>query len=290
MGKNINTKLECRINRTESVESFLKDIRQYPVMTKEETTNAFIRLQNGDESAREEIFNANLRFMFSVASKFANGDDILDLVNEMAFGMRKAIDTFDYQMGYSFISYAVHWLYACVSEYRMKYSNIVRNTIAYRNGQKANKVSEKFFATNGRMPSEDELLDILETEYNMEIKGRMDLFSVKSESMDNVIDEDGTTAGEIGEVAMATAAGNEYEGEMDREHNQYVAEKILSKLPLKHREIIEMYFGIGKYEGESMDKESIGERIGISSERVRQIIEGSLGKLRDMAQRKVIAW
>lgn len=290
MSMRINTKSECRINRTESVESFLRDIRQYPVMTKEETTNAFIRLRNGDESARTEIFNANLRFMFSVASKYANGDDILDLVSEMAFGMQKAIDSFEYQKGYTFISYAVHWLYASVTEYRIKCGNIVRNTIAYKNASKVNKVNDKFFATNGRMPSEDELLEILESEYNMEINGRLDVFSAKAESMDNVIDEDGTTAGEIGAVAMATSTINEYVDEMNKEHNQYVVETILSKLPLRYKEIMEMYYGIGKYEGMAMDREAIGEKLGMTRERVRQIIESSLSKLRDMAKRKAIAW
>lgn len=286
----INTRIANTINRTNSVESFLRDTRKYPVMTKEETTNAFIRLNNGDETAREEIFNSNLLFMFSLASKFAKGDNILDLVGEMSFGMQRAIDTFEYQKGYTFLSYAVHWLYASITAYFEKYSTIVKSTNSHLIGNKAHKAGEKFFAENGRMPSEEELMDILESEYNLQIKNRTDLVSVKAESMDGVIDEDGTTVGEVGELAVTTATHNEYEDTINAEHNAHCVDAILSRIPLKNREIIEMYFGVGKYDGMAMDKDAIAEKLGCTSERVRQIIEGSLSKLRDMAKRGVIAW
>ena len=212
----------------------------------------------------------------------------MDLVSVATFGIYRAIDAFDAKKGLRFLSYAVHWMRAEISEYYDTDAQLVRNKMQHKVGARATVVNDKFYAENGRFPSEEELVEILESEYNVELKKRSDVLRHSYTSLNSKIDEDGATLEEVGEVAMATSCRNEYEDSIESEDNAHILEKLLSTLPLRNRTILEMSVGMGDYEGIERDDDAIAEELGLTRERVRQIRLNSLAALKERAK-KVLA-
>lgn len=273
------------INRTDAVTSFLRDARKYNVLTADEEKAVIARIKAGDESAKAELINANLRFIFSLANKFAQGDNIMDMVSEATIGAYEAIDKYDVETGTRFLSYAVHYMRMQISEHYKMYGNIVRKKDDARIGAKANKAENKFFAENGRYPSEDELIDMLNEEYGLALKERRDVVPIKAYSLDNTVgDEDeGWNVGEVGDIAMATASTNEFVAVEEAEQNSHIVEMFLSQLSIRDREIIRMAFGINE-ERVAYDNEAIAEKLGLTAERVRQIIEKTIKGMRSRSK------
>lgn len=282
--RTINTTTANIINRTPAVTAFLASARKYNVLTAEEELAIFARIAKGDEAAKAELVNHNLRFIFSLASCFAKGDEIMDLVSIATIGMYNAIDSFESARGFRFLSYAVHYMRAEISEYYRTDANMVRKGYDFKAVSKANKVANKFFAEQGRMPSEEELIDILNTEYNMEIKSRMEIVGARYESMDEEVGEDGDTAGEIGELATRTASVNDFEGEVEREQTEYAVNRLIATLTPKEQNILRMAYGLTEDRVE-YDDESIALRYGLTAERVRQIKVGAVKKLKEKKER-----
>ena len=285
MARKIDVRCGSTKSRTEASEQFLATARKYPVLTADEEKEVIARIKRGDESAKGELVNANLRFLYSLATKFAQGEEVMDLISVATIGMMRAMDSYESNCGVRFLTYAVHWMRAEISEYFDTDAQLVRNKQQYKFGARCDAVSNKFFAENGRYPSESELVDMLQEQYNMEISSRSVLLSHTYSSLNSQIDEDGTTAEEVGEVAVATASRNEFEDEVDAEDNRYKVEKLLATLPIRSRTILEMSFGMGIYEGREMDDEAIAEQMGLTSERVRQIRVKSLVALKERAAR-----
>ena len=267
--------------RTAAEEAFLKDARRYNVLTADEESEIVSRIQMGDERAKSELVNANLRFIYSLATKFSQGDDVLDLCSLATIGMYTAMASYDATKGVRFLSYAVHYMREEISEYFATDAQLVRNKMG-RIATKANGISEKFFNAEGRYPTEDELVEILESEYNVAIKSRTAVLNHSYNSLSDRKDEDGATAEEVGEIAVATASRNDYEREMDNEDNRYKVAKILAILPERTRTILEMSFGVGDYDTEYED-EAIAEKFGLTAERVRQIKVKALANLKGRA-------
>lgn len=282
MARTINTTTATIITRTASVDKFLADARQYPVLTAEEQTALAVRAKQGDVKAQNDLINCNLRFIFSVASKFAKGDEVLDLVSAATIGAIEAIQSFDESLGTTFLSYAVHYMRLGISEYFAMDAQLVRNK-GNRLVTRANALSGKFYAEEGRYPTEDELIEMIEAEHGIEVKNRLAILNHNYASLSAKIDEDGTTAEEVGEIAVVTSSRNEYEGEMDAEENSYKVAKLLSTLPEKMRTILEMSFGIG-YEN-AFDDDAISEKLCCSAERVRQLKIKALASLRERGAR-----
>lgn len=274
--RSIDTRVSGIISRTDAVSQFLADARKYAVMTAEEEAEAFKALKNGDEVQRTNIVNANLRFVFSLASKFAKGDEILDLCSCATIGMMEAMDSFEYQRGFRFLSYAVHYMRMEISNYFLNVAPMIRRTNAAIIGSKDKKLAEKFYQSEHREPTEDELKEMLEKEYNIELGNRMDTLRVSKSSLSEEVGED-ATAEEIGEVAVRTASINEYEVEVEKEQTARVAGLFIKTLAPREQNIIKKAFGIGC---EAMLDEAIAEEYGMTSERVRQIKEQAIKKMK----------
>lgn len=284
MARKINTTTANIINRTASVTAFLEGIRRYSVMTTEEEQEIFEKISNCTDEAvkdnlKNEVINSNLRFVFSLCSCFAKGDEILDLVFETIDGVKKCIDTFEYQRGTRFIYYAVHYMREGISEYFRKNGNLVRQTNNNKIGSKANKLAEKFYQSEMRMPTEEELVDMLNSEYNIAIKDRYEVIAPKVSSLNDIVGEEGEEAGEIGELAMVMSSQNDYEVEIENEAKKALCDKLLSILPVRERAIVEMFFGCNE-ERIAYDYDAIAEKYGLTSERVRQICTSSIAKLK----------
>lgn len=285
MARAIDVRCGSTKSRTMATELFMAEARKYNVLTADEELELIHKAQAGDESAKTALVNHNLRFLFSLASKFAKGDEAMDLVSYATIGMYKAIDSYDATRGLRLLSYAVHWMRAEISEYYNGDAQLVRNKQQYKVAARSVRVNDKFFAENGRYPSEAELVEILNSEYNLELKKRSDVLRHSYTSLNSKIDEDGATLEEIGEVAMATACHNEVEDSIESEDRAHTLEKLLSTLPLRNRMILEMSVGMGDYEGIERDDDAIAVELGLTRERVRQIRLKSLATLKDRAKR-----
>jgi len=283
--RTITTTTANTIVRTPAVTSFLADARKYPILPEEEITANIKLAKQGDVAARHKVINSYLMFMFSLCTKFAKGDEALELVSLASIGTDKAIDSFDATKGFKFISYAVHYMRMEISEYYRTIHPMIRTSNNAKIGSKANKIAEQFYQSEMRMPSEEELIEALEAEYGIVIKDKRDVASVKVSSISEQVGDEDATAEEVGEFAEVSATTNEFVAVAEQEEKSRAAHLFLSTLNARDANIMKMIFGIDEWENNPQAEESIADRYGLTAERVRQIKETTLARLRTRAKR-----
>ena len=257
-----------------SLDKYLQEIGREELVTPEEEVELAQRIREGDPVALEKLTRANLRFVVSVAKQYQNqGLSLPDLINEGNLGLIKAAEKFDETRGFKFISYAVWWIRQSILQALAEQSRIVRlplNQVGSLN--KISKALGKFEQENERLPSDEELAEIIDVPRDkiadtMRVSGRhisVDAPFVEGEDnslLDILPNEDSPSAdkGLVGESLSL---------EIDR---------ALQILTPREREIIKSFFGIGCQE---MTLEEIGERLDLTRERVRQIKEKAIRKLK----------
>ena len=268
-----------------SVNAYLKDVNRYKVLTAGEEAELVQRMRAGDEAAREKLTTANLRFVYAVAKRYANSDNLLDLVQEGNKGLITALDSFDPEKGTRFLSCAVWYITRTILAYINGENMLIRKTNNTKTVYKIPKIRDKFYAENSRYPDVDELAAILETEYGLKIKDKTDLLDISTTSINTCFDDEDARAFEnTPYFTEKTAVDNDYLPEMNEEHNSIVSGILMSNLSEKEQTIIRMAFGIG-YNKEYTNAE-IGEELGMSGERVRQLRHAAVEKMRELAVAK----
>lgn len=265
-----------------SLDKYLQEIGKEELITVEEEVELAQRIKKGDQAALEKLTRANLRFVVSVAKQYQNqGLSLPDLINEGNLGLIKAAEKFDETRGFKFISYAVWWIRQSILQALAEQSRIVRlplNQVGSLN--KINKAFSKFEQENERKPSPEELADSLELPADkvadtLRVSGRhisVDAPFVEGEDnslLDVLINSDSPNADRS--LMMESLA---------RE-----IERALATLTERESDIIRMFFGIGCQE---MTLEEIGERFGLTRERVRQIKEKAIRRLRHTSRSKLL--
>lgn len=266
-----------------ALEKYLQEIGREEMITVEEEAELAARIRKGDNKALERLVRANLRFVVSVAKQYQNqGLGLPDLINEGNVGLIKAAEKFDETRGFKFISYAVWWIRQSILQALAEQSRIVRlplNQVGSVN--KISKVLAKFEQENERRPSVAELAEELNIEEDkisevLRVSGRQ--VSVDAPFQD----------GE--ENCLLDVLTNEdaphTDSPMDKESLCSELDNILSAV-LKDREkkVIVMSFGIGCHE---KSLEEIGDLLGLTRERVRQIKEKSLRKIKNDPGSKIL--
>jgi RNA polymerase primary sigma factor len=265
-----------------SLDKYLQEIGKEELITVEEEVELAQRIKKGDRQALEMLTRANLRFVVSVAKQYQNqGLSLPDLINEGNLGLIKAAEKFDETRGFKFISYAVWWIRQSILQALAEQSRIVRlplNQVGSLN--KLNKAFNKFEQENERTPTPEEMAETLEIPKEkiadtMRVSGRhvsVDAPFVEGEDnslLDVLVNND------------SPKADNSLIGEsLNRE-----IERALSTLTERERDIIKLFFGIGVQE---MTLEEIGERFGLTRERVRQIKEKAIRRLRHTSRSKLL--
>lgn len=285
MARVIDTTITNTTTNTKALLALTAEIRRYDVLSAERESELFSEFATATESRkaeiRKEIANANMRFVLSVAKKYSgDGDKVCELVSIGTMGIYKAVDTFDLSKGFRFISHAVHWIRAEISEYFRSEDALVRRSNNAKIGGKENAVRQRFLQTEMREPSEDEIISALESEYGIKVLDKCDVVKVTTARLDDNVssDGDGDTLSEIGDVAMAMASVNGYERESELEDARYRAARLLKGLSFRESEIVCRKFGIG-YDRE-YELDEIADTLGYTHERVRQILRDTLTKLR----------
>ena len=265
-----------------SLDKYLQEIGREELIGVDEEVELAQRIRKGDQKALEKLTKANLRFVVSVAKQYQNqGLSLPDLINEGNLGLIKAAEKFDETRGFKFISYAVWWIRQSILQALAEQSRIVRlplNQVGSLN--KINKALSKFEQDNERMPSPDELAEILDIPRDkiadtLRVSGRH--VSVDAPFVDG---EDNSLL----DVLVNNDSPNADKGLVNESLNKEI-ERALSTLTERERDIVKDFFGIGTQE---MTLEEIGEKFGLTRERVRQIKEKAIRRLRHSNRSKLL--
>jgi RNA polymerase primary sigma factor len=268
------SKVYVNVNGDDSISKYFKDVRKSELLTSEEEIKLAERILDGDEKAIDRLVNSNLKFVISVAKEYqGQGLALPDLINEGNYGLVKAATRFDHTKGFRFISYAVWWIRQSIIQSLNDNARMIRlpsNVINKISTMK--KEIEKFKLQNEREPIYGDLFD---DEGNL-----IDIFSgPMCSSLNEAINEEGDELYLLLEDKDALEEENFY-GVDERVKDEI--DKVLSSLSDREREIIECYYGINK-DYDSMTLEAIGDKYNLTKERIRQIKEKAIRKIRHNA-------
>lgn len=269
-------------DRTDSLlNSYLRDISKYKILEVSEVNDLIIKAQSGDIEAKNKVIQSNLRFVVTIAKQFQNrGIPLMDLISSGNYGLIKSIDKFDIEKGVPFLSYAIWWIRQSIynsiywqsKEIRLPMSQqLLVNTIV--------DVTDRFLKEYHRNPSSIEISEI--TNIPTEQIDYLAQFSNKLVSVDDFIggDEDNNQVCDVipdGEIPLE-----------DQINKKYVTEElknILSKLTIREHDLICMLYGIGM---PTVNSKVIAEMFGVGGERIRQMKETALSKLRKRFSNKL---
>ena len=251
-----------------SLDKYLQEIGREVLVTVEEEVELAQAIKKGDQAALDKLTRANLRFVVSVAKQYQNqGLSLPDLINEGNLGLIKAAQKFDETRGFKFISYAVWWIRQSILQALAEQSRIVRlplNQVGSLN--KISKALSKFEQENERRPSPEELVDLLDISVDAPFVEGED-----NSLLDVLTNEDSPLA----------------DSSLNQESLSKEVERALSQLHERERDILKMFFGIGCQE---MTLEEIGAKFDLTRERVRQIKEKAIRRLKGQKSRLLKAY
>ena len=265
-----------------SIDKYLQEIGREDLLTVDEEVQLAQRIRQGDQAALEKLTRANLRFVVSVAKQYQNqGLSLPDLINEGNLGLIKAATKFDETKGFKFISYAVWWIRQSILQALAEQSRIVRlplNQVGSLN--KLNREQTRFEQKNERVPSDEELASTLnisseKVTETMKING-------KQMSMEAPFGDDE-------ENCLLDVMPNENIPHTDniliRESLNNEVERALSTLTEREKAIVKHFYGIGVPD---LTLEEIGNKLGLTRERVRQLKEKAIRRLRHRSRSKLL--
>lgn len=278
---NINTNKSLAAENG-ALSMYLKDIEKIPLIGRDEEYDLAIRAKNGDAAARERLVNGNLRFVVSIAKQFqGRGLPLIDLISEGNIGLLTAIDKFEPEKGYHFISYAVWWIRQSIMQALAEQSRIVRlplNQVGAVN--KINRAVNRFEQEHERKPSTQELSDDVDLPVD-KIDEAM-AANTRHVSMDAPFSDSDDSS-------LLDLLANDDIPDTDRslvdESLKTEVSQALMTLSERERNIVKAFFGIGQPE---MTLDEIGMKFGLTRERVRQIKEKALRHLRNNSKHNTL--
>lgn len=268
---------------SQSLDKYLTEISREDMITAEQEVELAKKIKKGDQRALEKLVRANLRFVVSVAKQYQNqGLTLPDLINEGNLGLIKAAQRFDETRGFKFISYAVWWIRQSILQAIAEQSRIVRlplNQVGSLN--KINKIYAQLEQELERPPVADELAAALEIPED-KVKDTMSV-SGRHVSVDAPLkeDEDFSLLDLISNNESPSA-----DGDLMRESLQKEIERSLETLTERERDVIRLFFGIGMNHGLTL--EEIGDKFDLTRERVRQIKEKAIRRLRQNSRSRLL--
>lgn len=263
------------------LDQYLQEIGQIQLLTPQEEVTLAQAIKSGDQNALHRLTRANLRFVVSVAKKYqGQGLTLADLINEGNYGLIKAAQRFDETRGFKFISYAVWWIRQAILQALAEQSRVVRLPLN-RIGtiSKIRKTSARLAQTHERQPNIEELA--VELEVDVEKVREAMQHTGRHLSMDAPFNEDDDNS--LLDVLPDDDDVKPDDSLMD-ESLKIDIERALNLLHPREAEITRLYFGIGREH--PLTLEEIGQRFGLTRERVRQIKEKALRKLRQKHRRE----
>lgn len=265
-----------------SLDKYLQEIGHEELISAEEEVELARRIKTGDRKALEKLTKANLRFVVSVAKQYQNqGLSLPDLINEGNIGLLKAAEKFDETRGFKFISYAVWWIRQSILQAIAEQGRVVRLPLNQVDSvNRINKVLSKFEQENERRPSVDEIAD--KTDLPHEKIEDVLKVNTRQVSVDApMADGDGTSMIDF----MQSDSDSSTDEELLKESLRAEIASALSVLNDRERNVIEAFYGINQPE---CTMEEIGKKYGLTRERVRQIREKAIRRLKQNTQNKML--
>ena len=267
---------------SQAVEKYLQEISKISMITPEEETTLAQRIKMGDQRALDKLVQANLRFVVSVAKQYQHqGLSLSDLINEGNLGLIKAAQRFDETKGFKFISYAVWWIRQSILQALAEQARIVRlplnqvGTIS-----KINKTFSQLEQEFERAPSAAEIGQ------HLEIDSKKVRDSMKSSGRHVSVDAPYREGEDFGMIDMMSGNGPKTDDGLIRESLIQEIERSLTTLSQRERQVIRMFYGIGKKQGMTLDE--IGAEFDLTRERVRQLKEKAIRRLRHNSRSKLL--
>ena len=267
-----------------SLDKYLQEIGKEELITVEEEVELAQRIKKGDQEALEKLTKANLRFVVSVAKQYQNnGLSLGDLINEGNLGLIKAAECFDETKGFKFISYAVWWIRQSILQAIAENSRLVR--LPLNKISSINKVNKFFFRLEQefqREPTAEEIalkMDVPEKEVKDSLR-----IANRPLSMDAPLSTDEDSSNLYDVMITGDNAISDAEREMNADSLRTEIDRYLAILDERDALILRMYYGLGGYT--AMSLEEIGDRVGLTSERVRQIKSKAIKRLKNSCRSK----
>jgi RNA polymerase primary sigma factor len=268
---------------TLSLDKYLQEIGKVELLSAEKEVELAKLIKKGDRKALETLIKANLRFVVSVSKQYQNqGLSLPDLINEGNLGLIKAAERFDETRGFKFISYAVWWIRQSILQALAEQARIVRlplNKIGSLN--KINKAFSQLEQEFQRDPTTDEVAELMETKPDL-VEGALNFAGVQI-SMDAPLREE--EANNLYDVMMNDDSPNPEASLLNDSLRQEI-ERSLATLGDREAEILRFYFGLNGYQPHTL--EEIGNEFGLTRERVRQIKEKAIKKLKNQYRNRLL--
>ncbi|HEX32618.1 MAG TPA: sigma-70 family RNA polymerase sigma factor [Candidatus Acetothermia bacterium] len=269
------------------IRTYFGEISRVPLLTREDEVTLSTRIEAGDKRAKEELAEANLRLVVSIAKKYRGcGLPFLDLIQEGNLGLMKAIEKFDYTKGYKFSTYATWWIRQAILRAITNRSRTIRvPTHINELIRKIYQLERSHLKETGEMPSSENLAVELETTEENIIKAKKTAQSMTSLDMPIGYDDDGSVLGDFIEDRSVDSPERET---FDHLLVQELEQALDERLTDREKRILELRYGLNDYQPRTLDE--VGVEFGISRERVRQIQKEALAKLQDSGLKHRLEW
>ena len=288
---------QITVRDTQSFNKYLTEVSNIPLLTSEEELELSKRIQReGDREALNKLVNANLRFVISVAKQYSGQAPLIDLVQEGNAGLIKAAEKFDETRGFKFISYAVWWIRQSIMQYLSEHQRQIRlplNKIGAVN--KINQASSELEQILERVPNSYEISEyLMDLEYNKPNGDPSRYTEDKIESLlgqnqrISHLDAPMTSDDDAGTMLdfMSGEDENDINKKLKTRDLRVELERIMKDFPFREREALTLYFGLFGREPKSL--EEIGAEFDLTRERVRQIKEKALERLKRSSSRRIL--
>jgi RNA polymerase primary sigma factor len=285
-------------NRTNTMVDYFNDIKKFETdLTYEDELALFGLYKNGTSKekakARKILIEANQRFVVSVARAYAKNNNLMDLIDEGNIGLMEAIDAFDPNVKVEgktvkFMTFAVHYIRRAINQYNVNNDSIVKKANISKTYHIIAQARNKFLQENGRQPTPEELKEVANKCYGVKIKDTTDMLDVKVTYIDEGTvgdDEDDTNLAAISVYNTYSANGNAYEKAAKDEYNKEMVSSLLKVLTPREQTVIKLAFGIGQ--SRELTNAEIGDKIGLTTERVRQMRASIMGRLKSEFKKKI---
>ena len=267
----------------DGVKAYLKSIGNHPRLNFEQEKELSVRALQGDQEAINSLVECNLKLVVPIAKKYYGcGLPLLDLIQEGNIGLIKAAEKYDGSKGFRFSTYATYWIRQAISRALSDHSRTIRipaNMVELLS--KVKKATAELIQKNEKQPSDEEIAEYLGVEAD-KVQIVMDI-SQAITSLDIPVDDDGETS--IGDLIADHSAENPLANLM-REANLQIVETVLNTLSSKEADVLRMRFGINA--DKPMTLEEVGKHYGVTRERIRQVENKAIRKLRNPIRAKAL--
>lgn len=270
--------------RTDTLRRYYEDIRKYKPITLQEELKLINEFHTTIDLQRKNVIKniilcTNQRFALGVARRYANNENIMDLISEANIGMIEALEEYDITKKVRFITFAVFYIRRAINTYMIRNGAPIRKNNLPKTFHIVSQATNNFMQKELRQPTQDELLSLLQNDYGVNIKDKNDITTLHFSSIDDDGNDEDDVNTSITDYNKISASINEYEKSKNNEFVEVLTQSVLKVLTPIEKKVINYTFGIDCLREYSVKE--ISELLGFTSERIRQIKKTSLEKMKN---------